>query len=72
MANPNKSDSQLATSDNKPMISSQQAFVADVATTGATSSSPYGYTTAAQADDILTKINLILDVLEAHGLMADA
>ena len=36
-----------------------------VGTTGATQSTPYGYTTAAQADAIVTAVNaLIADVLQ--------
>lgn len=94
MANPTKQNSQLSTADNRPLIGPAQTLVADtaaatsaaVATTAATNTTPYGYTTAAQADAIITAINAIrvdvaavrttilaaLDVLEAHGLMKDA
>jgi hypothetical protein len=36
------------------------AAISAVATTGATNSSPYGYTTSAQADAIVTAINAII------------
>ena len=65
----NKHDSQLADGDNNPLIGNAQALIADMATTAATTSTPYGFASAAQADSIATRINLILDVLEAHGLM---
>ncbi len=60
MANPEKQNSQLADRDNNPMIGSQQTLIANP--TG-------GATTDAEAR---TAINAILDILEAHGLMADA
>lgn len=60
MANPTKANSQLADSNDKPLIGSQQAFIADPAA---------GVTVDAEAR---TAIDSILDVLEAHGLMADA
>ncbi len=94
MANPIKEKGLLADKYGRPMVTDAQTFVADtaaatsvaVATTGATSTTPFGYTTAAQADAIVTAINAIrtdlaatrttvlaiLDVLEAHGLMKDA
>jgi hypothetical protein len=41
-----------------------------VATTGATNAVPFGYTTAAQADDIVTKLNAIRAALVANGIMS--
>lgn len=41
-----------------------------VSTTGATSTTPFGYTTAAQANDIVTKINIILTALKANGILS--
>lgn len=41
-----------------------------VATTGATNVAPYGFTTAAQANDIITKLNLVLTALVANGIMS--
>ena len=49
----------------QPAASSQAA----VATTGSTNTSPYGYTTSAQADAIVTLVNEIRAVLVAAGLM---
>ena len=48
----------------------QAAFVAAVAATGASNSSPYGYTTAAQADAIVTLVNAMRTALINHGIMA--
>lgn len=70
MANPLKEKGLLADKNGSPLIATRQTLVADMATTGATASSPYGFTTAAQADSIATKINAILDILEEHGLMS--
>ena len=89
MANPKKQDSQLADSNNKAMIGSQQTFVADFTvayTTDDPGITPDGTLTIADGDattvtraeynelaeEVAAKINAILDVLEAHGLMADA
>jgi hypothetical protein len=80
MANPSKETSQLADASDKPLIGSQQALVADAAVTATLTGVDTGTDmTAAQAATIVTdltdhttKINAILDVLEAHGLMADA
>ena len=89
MANPKPQDSQLADSANKPMIGSQQTFVADFTvayTTDDPGITPNGTLTIADGDastvtraeynelaeEVAAKINAILDVLEAHGLMADA
>jgi hypothetical protein len=60
MANPSKQDSQLADSSDNPMIGAQQALVSDP--TG-------GATTDAEARAAIVSI---LDILEAHGLMADS
>ena len=48
----------------------QAALVAAVDTTGATNSSPYGYTTAAQANDLVTLVNAMRTALINHGIMA--
>ena len=88
MANPNKQDSQLADASNNPMIGAQQTLIADHAiayTTDDPGLTAANTTTFADGDgtlvtaevlqavtDLSAKINAILDVLEAHGLMADA
>lgn len=46
-----------------------QTHIADSATTGATNSTPYGFTTAAQPDAIVTKLNLILAALRKAGIL---
>jgi hypothetical protein len=69
MANPTKENSLLADKNDKPLISTRQALVADMATTAATQTTPWGFASQAQADSIATRLNAILDVLEAHGLM---
>ena len=48
----------------------QAALVAAVAATGASNSSPYGYTTAAQANDLVTLVNAMRTALINHGIMA--
>ncbi len=55
-----------------PVVQRSGAAQAAVATTGATNSSPYGYTTAAQADAIVTLVNEIRAALVAKGLIAGA
>lgn len=45
------------------------AAQAAVATTGATNSSPYGFTTAAQADAIVALVNEMRAALVAKGLI---
>lgn len=42
---------------------------AAVATTASTQTTPYGYTTQAQADDIVTRLNEIRAALVANGIM---
>jgi hypothetical protein len=63
------SDSQMADKDGHPLIGVAQTLVADVATTGATNTTPYGFTTAAQANALVAAVNSVLAILKAHGLM---
>ena len=82
MANPSKQNSQLASKANKPLIAEQQTLIADCvdALDGATLTGSTLTTSATPTVDELEaavgvlggKVNDILDVLEAHGLMADA
>lgn len=82
MANPSKQDSQLADASNNPMIGPQQALIADVvdALNGATltgdtlTTSATPTVTELEANDGVLggKINAILAILEAHGLMSDS
>lgn len=80
MANPKPGDSFLADELDNPLITSQQDNVADAAVTATLTGVDTGTDmTAAQAATIVAdltnhtaKINAILDILEAHGLMADS
>ena len=87
MANPSKSVSQLADPTDKPLIGSQQSKLADLVITYTTddpSVTPNSAIAIADGDlfpaaeglialeEIVAKINAIIDVLEEHGLSADA
>ncbi len=72
MANPKKQDSQLADARDNPMIGSQQALVADAVTAHAINATFSSTEVAAALNALGTKINAALDILEAHGLMADS
>ena len=51
----------------------QAATIASVTTTGATSTTnAYGYTTAAQADAIVTAVNSVVTALKNLGLIASS
>lgn len=65
MANPDKDNSQLADRNQNPLVGEQQANVSDAETSHSTSDT-------SDLDALGTKINAILDILEAHGLMADS
>ena len=82
MANPSPDRSITASANNKPLLSEQQSLVADCvdALDGATltgdtlTTSATPTVTELEANDGVLggKINAILDILEEHGLMADA
>ena len=74
MANPTKSACLMAYGNSKPLLAeSQQALVADAAFSDLSTSNTYTDAAVnAIFAEVETKINAILDVLEAHGLMADA
>lgn len=55
--------------NGKPVRTSAPAS-GTIVTTAATNTSPYGFTTAAQADAIITKLNLIINALVANGIMS--
>jgi hypothetical protein len=55
-----------------PVDQRSGAAQAAVATTGATNSSPYGFTTAAQADAIVTLVNELRAALVEKGFIAGA
>lgn len=62
----------LAFHNSTPVIQRAGAAQVAVATTGATSSTPFGYTTAAQANALVTLVNEIRDTLVEKGLMKGA
>lgn len=62
----------LAFHNSTPVVQRSGASQAAVATTAATNIAPYGYTTAAQADAIITLLNEIRATLVEKGLMAGA
>lgn len=55
----------------EPHVMGLEAHIADVATTAATNSSPYGYAQA-QADAVLSRINAILVVLRKHKMISES
>jgi uncharacterized protein YkwD len=55
-----------------PVVQRSGSAQAAVATTGSTNSSPYGYTTAAQADGIVTLVNEIRAALVEKGIIKGA
>lgn len=76
LTNPKKGDAQLADESGKAMIGSQQTTIAELtdSTTG-TAGDTVDDATASVKDDIASlaaKINAILQVLAAHGFIADA
>ena len=73
MANPKKWDAQLADATGNALIGAQQALVADAAFSDLDTSDTYTDAAVnAIFAEVETKINAILDILEAHGLMADS
>ena len=70
MTQPASAVSKLSDSSDNGQIGEQQAAITDVAATAATSSTPFGYAEA-QANAIVTDLNLVLAALRAHGLIAD-
>lgn len=67
MPNPKKQDALLADRTDRPLLGSAQTLLADLAAiTGGESP------TEAEHNLVVAKVNAILDILEAHGLMKDA
>lgn len=75
MANPSKSNSQLADANDNPLLGSQQANIADAKVDYADDGGANDLDTDAKRVAAMNatngKINSILDILEAHGLMAE-
>lgn len=59
----------LAFHNSTPVVQRSGSAQAAVATTGATNTAPYGYTTAAQADAIVTLVNELRASLVEKGLI---
>lgn len=81
MANPSKQDSQLSDRSGKAMIGSQQSKVASLTdSSGGTADDTIAAVSGSGADaainnnfaDLAAKVNALLVIVEAHGLMADA
>ena len=72
MANPAKETTQLADKNQKGMIANRQALVADAVVAHALNSTFSDTEAEAALNALGIKVNAILDILEAHGLMADA
>jgi hypothetical protein len=62
----------VALHGSTPVVQRAGSAQAAVATTGATNSSPYGYTTAAQADAIVALVNEIRAALVEKGIIKGA
>lgn len=76
LANPKAGDSQLADATDNPMIGAQQTTIVELtdSTTG-TAGNTCNDTTSSVKDDlasIIAKVNGIIQVLAAHGLIADS
>lgn len=70
MANPTKNIALLADKNQKPLIGQQQTLVAD-AVVAHDLNATFSDTEAEAALNALgVKINAVLDILEAHGLMS--
>lgn len=69
MATLKKEESKLADNANKPLIGQRQAALTALAATAVTQTTPYGFATQAQGDALTTRVNEIITVLEAHGLI---
>lgn len=71
MANPKSNVSILGWAD-RPLITSPQTLVADAVVAHALNATFSDTEAEAALDALGVKINAILDILEAHGLMKDA
>lgn len=86
MANPSKENAQFADENGKPLLGTRQSLVADIVVTYTAGSAPAasGALTIANSatptvtelldfcEELNAKVKALADVLEAHGLMADA
>lgn len=72
MANPAKEKSLLADANGRPLITDAQTKVTDASVAHALNATFSDTEVEAALNALGTKINSILDILEAHGLMKDA
>lgn len=70
MANPSKNDALLAGKFDKPLIGVQQALVADASVAHALNATFSDTEVEAALNALGVKINALLDIVEAHGLMS--
>ncbi len=72
MANPKASKSHMADRNGTPMLTTQQALVADAVVAHALNATFSDTEVEAALNALGVKINAILDILEEQGIMADA
>lgn len=72
MANPKKHDALLASGNGSPLLANAQTKITDASVAHALNSTFSDTEAEAALNALGTKINSILDILEAHGLMKDA
>lgn len=86
MANPSKENAQFADENGRPLLGSRQSLVADIVVTytAGAAPTPDGALTVANSAtptvvelleycaELDAKVKALADILEAHGLMADA
>lgn len=70
MANPIPEKGLVADKNGKPMLADRQALVADASVAHALNATFSDTEAEAALNALGTKINAILDILEAHGLMS--
>lgn len=71
MANVTRGDSQLADSNSNPLIGEAQTLVADAVVAHALNATFSDTEVESALDALGVKINALLDIVEAHGLMKD-
>lgn len=81
LSNPNKFDSKLADSNDNPQIADSQSVVVELTdSSGGTADDTVAAVSGSGADsdinnnfaDLTAKVNAVLQILAAHGLMDDA
>lgn len=69
MANPAAQDALFSDRNNRPLIATAQTLVSDASTAHALNATFSDVEAETALNALGTKINAILDILEAHGLM---